>query len=183
MPTESKSIHLGTPCPDFELLGVDSKTHRLASYREEVLIIGFTCNHCPYVQAYEDRMNELVKTFEGRSVQMICINSNDDQAYPEDSFAKMKERASVKNFAFDYLRDDTQTVAKKFNAVCTPEFYVYDKNRILIYHGRLDDNTKDATAVKHHYLKEVIEDLLAKKEPRWQQTHAIGCSIKWKVSA
>lgn len=183
MPTESKPIQLATSCPDFELPGVDDRNHNLASYSQEVLVIGFTCNHCPYVQAYEDRMNQLVKIFESQSVKVICINSNDDQAYPEDSFEKMKERAKLKSFAFDYLRDSTQEVAKKFNAVCTPEFYVYDKNRSLAYHGRLDDNYQDANAVKHRYLKEVIEDLLAAKEPRWKQTNAIGCSIKWKASA
>jgi hypothetical protein len=100
--------------------------------------------------------------------------------YPEDSFSKMQERAKNLNFNFDYLRDDTQQAARAFNAACTPEFYVYDSTRKLKYHGRLDDNHKDISAVKHTYLKNALEDLLASKPVRLTQTAAMGCSIKWK---
>lgn len=182
MATESKPIELGVPCPEFDLIGVDDQKHSLRSYdQHSVLVVAFTCNHCPYVQAYESRLNELAKAYKSKSVAFVCINSNDEKTYPEDSFEKMKERAKAKSFHFDYLRDSTQEVARAFQAACTPEFYVYDQERKLRYHGRLDDNHQDVQAVKHTYLKDVLDDLLANKEPRWKQTNAIGCSIKWKA--
>lgn len=181
MATESKSIQLATPCPDFNLMGVDEKTHSLSSYSDKkLLVVGFTCNHCPYVQAYEARLNALIEAFKGQSIGWICINSNDESTYPEDSFVNMKLRAQEKGFLWDYLRDESQKVARAFNAACTPEFYVYNESRILVYHGRIDDSPKDPKAVKQEFLKEVLKDLLANKVPRFEQTSAIGCSIKWK---
>lgn len=183
MATESQPIQLNVPCPSFELPGVDGKTHRLSDYSDrKVLVVAFTCNHCPYVQAYESRMIEFVKAFAGRGVSLICINSNDDTAYPDDSFEKMKARAKDLGFNFAYLRDQNQTAAKAFNAACTPEFYVYDSARKLQYHGRLDDSHKDAAAVKHRYLADAVTDLLEGKSVRQPQTAAMGCSIKWKKS-
>lgn len=181
MATESKPIELGTKASNFSLLGTDEKRHSLNDYASsKVLVIAFTCNHCPYVQAYENRMIDLTRTFKHRGVSLVCINSNDDQTYPDDSFERMKERATKLKFNFDYLRDQDQSVARAYNAACTPEFYVYDELRILRYHGRLDDNQKDPAAVKHFYLRDVIEDLLSNQKPRYEQTSAIGCSIKWK---
>lgn len=181
MPTESKPIELNTSCPSFSLPGVDGKNHSLADYKNfDVLVVGFTCNHCPYVQAYELRLIDLVKEFKSKNVAFLCINSNDEIKYPEDSFDQMKARAKKLGFNFDYLRDQSQAVAKDFNAACTPEFYVYDKSRKLSYHGRLDDNHKDAAAVKHRYLKSAIDALLNSQKPDPAQTSAIGCGIKWK---
>lgn len=181
MPTESKPIQLDTSAPDFNLPGVDGKSHALKDYaRAKILVVAFTCNHCPYVQAYEGRLISLAAEFKERGVAFVAINSNDDRAYPDDSFSKMKERAKQLNFNFDYLRDESQVVARAFNAACTPEFYVYDGDRKLKYHGRIDDNHKDPASVKQTYLKDALEDLLNSKTPRIQQTAAMGCSIKWK---
>lgn len=182
MATESKPIELNVSCPSFTLPGVDGKDHSLSDYvGSSIFVVGITCNHCPYVQAYESRINDLAKMYKNRGVAFVCINSNDAKAYPEDSFDEMKMRASKLGFVFDYLRDETQEVAKAFNAACTPEFYVFDASRKLRYHGRLDDNQKDPSAVKEAYLKNAIEDLLAKRDLRHTQTSAIGCSIKWKT--
>jgi peroxiredoxin len=182
MATESKPIELNTTCPDFSLQGVDGKTRDLKSYSSaKVLVVAFTCNHCPYVQAYEERIKSLVAAFRTQGVAFVCINANNDQSHPEDSFIEMKKRAEKLKFNFDYLRDETQEVARDFNAACTPEFYVYDQSRRLRYHGRLDDNHKDASAVKFTFLKDAIEDLLQGKPPRVAQTAAMGCSIKWGV--
>ncbi len=181
MPTETKPIELNVPCPDFSLLGVDNKKHSRDDYKASpVLVVAFSCNHCPYVQAYEPRLIDLAAHFKSKNVSFVCINSNDDQSHPEDSFPEMQKRAAQLKFNFDYLRDDTQDVARTFNAACTPEFYVYDSGRKLQYHGRLDDNHKDPSAAKHRYLKDAIDDLLSGKTPRQQQTAAMGCSIKWK---
>ena len=189
MALESKEIEIGVPCPQFELIGTDGKTYSLNTWKEhQVLVIGFICNHCPYVKAYEDRLNALIgrysdKNFSSTDVAFVCISSNDSVAYPEDSFEKMKERAETEALKYVYLFDESQEVAKRFNAACTPEFYVYDSDRKLAYHGKLDDNHQDPAAVKESYLKNAIDDLLAGKWPRKPQTHAIGCSIKWKKSS
>lgn len=181
MPTESKPIQLGISCPDFELKGTDDKSHSLRSYSSsKVLVVGFTCNHCPYVKAYEDRINALAKNYQGREVSIVCINSNDAVNYPEDSFDAMKSRAREKGFVFDYLHDETQAIAKAFNAACTPEFYVFDPERKLRYHGRLDDNTHEAQNVKEHFLQNAIESILNSSPIKVEKTHALGCSIKWK---
>ncbi len=181
MPTESKPIELNAACPDFNLDGVDGKKHALASYAQsKILVVGFTCNHCPYVQAYEERLKNIVQEFSKKGVSFVCINSNDEKAYPDDSFANMKKRAADLNFNWDYLHDPSQEIARRFNAACTPEFYIYDSKRTLRYHGRLDDNYKEPAQVKHHYLKDAITALLSDQRLSHPQTSAIGCSIKWK---
>ena len=181
MATESQSISLGVACPEFLLRGTDHQIYSLESYKDcRILVIGFTCNHCPYVQAYEQRLNALAKSWKQRSVAFVCINANDSVAYPEDSFEKMVERATKNEFVFDYLRDDSQEVARAFNAACTPEFYVYDEKRLLRYHGRFDDSPKDPRGVKIKYLENAIVSLCEGKDPQPHQTSAIGCSIKWK---
>jgi len=181
MATESKPIELGTSCPDFQLPATDGTTKSLAGYDGAVLVVGFTCNHCPYVKAYEDRLNALSKSYDSKPVSFVCISANDAVNYPEDSFDEMKRRAQEKEFHFDYLYDETQEVARRFNAACTPEFYVYDLDRKLRYHGRLDDSTHEPEKVKETYLKNAIDDLLGGKSPRLSQTSAIGCGIKWKA--
>lgn len=181
MPTESKPIELGIKCPSFELMAVDGKRYSLESFASsKALVVAFTCNHCPYVQAYEGRLIELVKRFSSKGVSFVCINSNDSKAYPEDSFEGMKKRSRDLGFNFYYLWDESQSVAKSFSAACTPEFYVYDSNRKLRYHGRLDDNHKDASAVKKHFLNDALEALLTGASIETAQTAAMGCSIKWK---
>lgn len=182
MPTESKPIELGTACPSFDLLAVDGKRYSRESFGEsKLLVVAFTCNHCPYVQAYESRVMDLARRFSPKGVSFVCINSNDAKAYPEDSFEGMKERSKELGFNFHYLWDQTQAVAKAFNAACTPEFYVYDANRKLRYHGRLDDNHKDASAVKERYLESALDALLTGQSISKTQTAAMGCSIKWKI--
>jgi len=182
MPTESKPIELGTPCPSFDLLAVDGKRYTRESFaHSKLMVVAFTCNHCPYVQAYEQRLMNLVKAFSPKGVSFIGINANDSKSYPEDSYDGMKERAKKLGFNFHYLWDESQTVAKSFNAACTPEFYVYDADRKLRYHGRLDDNHKDPSAVKERYLESALGALLADQPILTTQTAAMGCSIKWKV--
>jgi peroxiredoxin len=182
MPTESKPIELGTPCPSFDLLAVDGKRYTRESFsHSKLMVVAFTCNHCPYVQAYEQRLMDLVGKFSSQGVAFVCINANDSKTYPEDSFEGMKDRAKKLGFNFHYLWDESQTVAKSFNAACTPEFYVYDADRKLRYHGRLDDNHKDPSAVKERYLESALDALLAGQTLRTAQTAAMGCSIKWKV--
>ena len=177
---ESTTVILGSPCPDFALPGVDGKVWQRDDFRAPVLLVVIMCNHCPYVQAVDGRINALAKAFTGRC-DVVGISANDAKAYPEDGFDAMRSRALDQGFAFPYLHDESQAVAKAFGAVCTPDFFLYDGDRKLRYRGRLDDNWKDAGGVKRQDLRQAIEALvsgLAVPEP---QHPAMGCSIKWKT--
>jgi thiol-disulfide isomerase/thioredoxin len=182
MAVETDVIPMGTPCPDFDLPAVDGKRYRLKDFeRSDVLVVMFICNHCPYVQAIEDRIIALAKEYRGKSVQFVGICANDAENYPDDSFANLKARWQKKGYGFPYLHDEAQTVAKSFRAVCTPDLYVYDRDRKLAYHGRLDDNWKEPAKVTKREMKEAIDLLLAGKKPGERQVPSMGCSIKWKA--
>lgn len=134
-------IPLGTPAHDFALEGTDGKTYSLDSFPgRDVLVIIFMCNHCPYVKAVLKRLIDLQNEFSDRGVQLVGINSNDTVRYPDDSLDNMKVLAKEKGFPFPYLVDLSQETAKAYNAVCTPDLYVYGKERKLLYRGRIDNN-------------------------------------------
>jgi len=172
----------GQPAPDFrDLPGVDGKNHSLSDYASaKALVVFFSCNHCPYVQAYEDRLMQLQSDFETRGVRFVAINSNDALNYPDDSFDEMGKRARTRKFNFDYLRDESQAVAKAYGATHTPQIFVFNDRRKLSYTGKVDDNHQDPSAVKRHYLRDVLSALVEGREPAEKETFAIGCTIKWK---
>ncbi len=165
---------------DFDLKGVDGKNHSLKSFADKnALVIVFSCNHCPYVQAYEDRMVQLQKDYGLKGVTLIAINSNDETGYPEDSYPNMVKRAKDKGFNFPYLRDETQEIARKYGGICTPHVFAFDQQRHLQYKGRIDDN-RDPSLVKSKDLRNALDAMLAGKKPATQETRPFGCSIKWK---
>ncbi len=172
----------GAKAPDFaNLPGVDGKVYALADFAgAKALVIFFSCNHCPYVQAYEDRVMVLQKEFKAKGVEFIAINSNDAENYPDDNFDNMVKRARERKFNFTYLRDDSQAVAKAYGASHTPHLFVFDENRQLAYTGRIDDNWQEPAKVTHHYLKDVLTALTSGRAPELKETFAIGCTIKWK---
>ena len=173
-------LKIGSKLPEFNLSAVDGKTYSQASFGlSKVLVVMFTCNHCPYVQAYEDRLIKLQGDYENKGVSFIAINSNDEKNYPEDSFDNMVKRAKEKGYNFPYLRDKTQEIAKTFGAIYTPEVFVFDQNRVLQYHGRIDDNWKEPERVSRQTLKEALESLLSNKLINEPETQAIGCTVKW----
>jgi peroxiredoxin len=173
-------LSMGSKAPDFDLPGVDGKNGSLTRFKDKsILVVVFSCNHCPYVQAYEQRMMDIQRDYADRGAQLVAINSNETKNYPEDSFEKMAGRAKEKRYNFPYLRDEDQSVAHAYDAACTPEFFVFDKKRQLQYHGRLDDNHENPAKVTKQYLRNAIEALLAGKIPPLQEVHPIGCSIKW----
>ncbi len=173
-------LSLGASAPDFTLPATDGKIYTLADFKDKkILVIAFTCNHCPYVQAYEERLMEIQEDFGDKGVQLICINANDDQEYPEDGFEAMKENALEKDFNFVYLRDGTQQIAKAYGAECTPHLFVFDEKRKLAYQGGIDDNWKDASQVKQPHLRRAIEELTARKPVSSPISYVIGCSVKW----
>ena len=177
----TNTLKIGSTAPDFNLPGIDGKEYSLASFKDKkALIVIFSCNHCPYVQAYEDRMKQIQKDYRSKGVEIIAINSNEDKGYPEDSFDNMKKRAAEQNFNFLYLRDEEQSVARAYDATHTPEIFLFDGNRKLAFHGKIDDNWQEPSKVQNHYLKNALDELLAGKEISVPETFTIGCTIKWK---
>jgi thiol-disulfide isomerase/thioredoxin len=177
---KTNKIKLGDKLPNFTLPGVDGNNYSTLSFpSDKLLLIIFSCNHCPYVQAYEERIIQLQKDYVEKGLIIIAINSNDEINYKEDSFEKMKLRAAEKSFNFLYLRDESQAVAKEFGAASTPEIFLFNKERVLSYVGKIDDNWSQTERVNKKYLKDAIEEILNNREVSVPETFAIGCSIKW----
>ena len=141
-----ETLPIGSPAPAFrDLPGTDGKKYGLDSFKgAKLVVVSFTCNHCPYAKAYEDRFITLAREFAARGVAFVAINPNDDVTYPDDSFENMKVRAREKSFPFPYLRDERQDVARAYGAVCTPHLFVLNGARKLAYEGRIDDNWKSS---------------------------------------
>jgi peroxiredoxin len=174
------TITLGTEAPRFELPGVDGRDHSLDDYADaHLLVLIQSCNHCPYVQAWEGRMIDLQREFDDRGVRIVAVNSNDAGSHPEDSFEEMRARAEREEFNFDYLYDEPQAIARGLGAERTPEVFVFDRERRLRYHGAIDDS-RDENAVSQRYLRDAIETLLAGHEPDLTETPPVGCTVKWK---
>ena len=174
------SISLATRAPEFELPGVDGATHALADYRDAAaLAVVFSCNHCPYVQAWEGRMKAIQADYADRGVRLVAVNSNDASRSPEDSFDEMKRRAQEQGFNFDYLWDEDQSVARGLGSERTPEVFVFDGDRRLVYHGAIDDS-RNEDAVTSHYLRDALDAVLAGGTPEVQETMPVGCTLKWR---
>jgi peroxiredoxin len=183
-----KMLEIGAAAPDFKLKGVDDKTYTLADFKDaKILVVIFTCNHCPTAQAYEDRIIAMHKDYKDKGVALVAINPNDPKAvrldelgYTDlsDDFASMKIRAKDRNFAFPYLDDgETQSSAKAYGVVATPHVYIFDAERKLRYVGRIDDS--DIKTVQSHDARNAIEALLAGKAVAVEKTKVFGCSTKW----
>lgn len=173
------TLGLGAPAPDFDLPGVDNRRYSLSSFQgKPVLVVVFSCNHCPYVKDYETRMVSIQRDYAGKGVQFVAINSNDDKTYPEDGFSEMVKRAKARGFNFPYLRDETQEVVEAYGGVCTPHVFAFDSKRFLRYRGRIDDS-RDPSKVTSNDLRNALDDMLAGRNVRSPDTKPFGCSIKW----
>ena len=174
------SAVLGAEAPQFDLPGVDGQSHSLDSYADaNVLVLVQSCNHCPYVQAWEDRLSAIASDYADRGVRVVAVNSNDAVSHPEDSFEEMQKRSREQGFTFEYLYDEPQAVAQALGAERTPEVFVYDRDRQLRYHGAIDDN-RDETGVSQQYLRDALDALLAGSDPAVAETPAVGCTVKWR---
>ena len=174
------TLALGSDAPSFELPGVDGKTHSLEDYADAPLLaVVWSCNHCPYVQAWEGRMKAIQRDYGDRGLRLVAINSNDVERYPEDSFEEMQARAVREGFNFDYLFDEDQSAARAYGPSRTPEVFLFDRARKLVYHGAIDDS-RDERSVTRHHLREALDALLERREPPFAETPAVGCSLKWK---
>ena len=173
-------LELGANAPDFrDLQGADGGTYSLRSFDDKpALVVVFTCNHCPYSQAYEDRLVTIQRDYAASGVQLVAINSNDDKTYPEDGYPQMVGRAKAKGFNFPYVRDASQEAAEAYGAVCTPHVFAFDKERKLRYRGRIDDS-RDPSGVRSPDLRNALDDLLAGRGVKVADTRPFGCSIKW----
>ncbi len=176
----AKMLKKGDVAPNFDLFGTDGRRHSADSYGDyEGLLVIFMCNHCPYVKAKLGAIKEIHSRFRDR-VAIVGINSNDSTRYPDDSFENMKAVAKEKGLEFDYLADETQEVAREYGAACTPDPFLFDRKRRLVFHGRLDDALKlDDTATEKTTMNN-IEKMLAGQEIEKDFDPSIGCSIKWK---
>ena len=184
MAVETPPPELGAPCPDFRLPAVDGRSYAFGDFAPSpVLVVMFICNHCPYVKAVEDRLIRLARSYGPRGVQLVGICSNDAVTYPDDAFDKLAARWRERGYGFPYLHDEAQDVARAFGAVCTPDIFVFDRERRLAYRGRIDDSWKDEGRVTRRELAEAIEALVAGRQPPREQRPSMGCSIKWRQAA
>lgn len=181
--TPSTMLPLGTKAPDFTL--TDVVTGKAVAYHELSSDVGtvvvFICNHCPYVLHIEPELLKISREYKENGIAFIAISSNDVEQYPQDSPEKMKEMAISHNFGFPYLYDETQEVAKAFQAACTPDFYLFDGSDKLVYRGRMDGSTpKNDVPLTGNELREALNSLLSGGNINENQTPSIGCNIKWK---
>lgn len=176
------TLSIGQAAPDFDLPGTDGRRHSLASFADAtLLVVVFSCNHCPYVIGSEDRLVAVQNDHAARGVRLVAINSNDTGAHPDDGFDAMVERAKEKAFPFPYLRDESQDVARAYGALRTPHVFVFDRERRLRYTGRIDDQPKDATLATTRELRDALDDLLAGRAVRVAVTNPVGCNVKWRA--
>jgi len=177
---ESIIIPLGTKMPNFELADPHGKTIKEEDlYGEKGLLLGFFCNHCPYAIAVWPRFIRLAQYAQTIGINTIAVNPNINPDYPEDAPDQMVKKIEEWGISFPYLVDEGQNVARAFKAQCTPDIYLFNNERELIYHGRIDDHWKDEKKVKHQELKEAIDNLSTGKSQSKNQKPSMGCSIKW----
>lgn len=171
---------LNSPCPDFRLKAVDGKTYQKSDFfNGHPTLVMFICNHCPYVKAIEDRLIQLGHDFKKHAMNIVAICSNDPVSYSEDSFENLRLRSLEKKYSFIYLHDETQSTAKGFGAICTPDYFLYDGTDQLKYRGRLDDSWKDPASVTKRELFDAAIAIKDKKAFDFIPTPSMGCSIKW----
>ncbi|HEY1047134.1 MAG TPA: thioredoxin family protein [Bacteroidia bacterium] len=182
--TDQTGYEPGATASTFNLKNTDGKMlNPFESMKTKGYIVIFTCNHCPFAKAYEDRIIQLDKNFKSKGYPVIAINSNDSASYPEDSYDEMVKRSKSKKYSFPYLYDQSQEVAKAYGALKTPHVYLLHMEGgvpIVKYTGAIDDNSDDAKKVKEKYLENALNELIAGKEVTVKTTKAIGCGIKWK---
>jgi peroxiredoxin len=175
-------LHPGDRAPEFALPGVDGRTWRSSDFAEApYLLVVFSCNHCPYAQAWEGRLIDLQRRYADRGLRTVVINSNETEHYPEDRLEKMVERAKEKQYPFPYLRDDSQEVARAFGALVTPHPMLFGPDRRLLFQGKVDDNHERPDRVRHPYLEEALQAALAHRPIREPEMPVLGCSVKWRM--
>ena len=180
--TPSTMVRLGTTAPEFQLTNVDGRQVSLRDFADApALLVIFMCNHCPFVVHVARELAELAREYQARGVAVVGINSNDVGTHPADSPERMVAEAEARGYTFPYLYDETQSVANAYRAACTPDFFVYDKQRKLVYRGQLDDSRPDnGILATGRDLRAALDAVLAGKPVEEKQRASLGCNIKWK---
>jgi peroxiredoxin len=178
-------LTLGTSAPDFSLPDTEGNLVSVEDFKDApALLVIFLCNHCPFVKHVLDGLTGLIKVYQAKGVAVVGINSNDVEDYPEDRPERMAELAEQKGFTFPYLYDETQGVAKAYHAACTPDFFLFDKRRKLVYRGQMDDSRPgNNIPVTGADLRAALDAVLAGKPVAAKQKPSMGCNIKWKQGA
>ncbi len=177
---ESILIKLGTPIPEFQLKDPHGKSYKSPElFGERGLLVVFTCNHCPYAIAVWPRVIRLAKYAKGMRINTVAINPNINPAFPDDAPDKMIEKIKELGIEFPYLVDENQTTARAFKAQCTPDIYLFNKDKKLAYHGRIDDNWQDESKITREELKEAMNNMVTGQPIDTVQRPTMGCSIKW----
>ncbi len=175
------TLSLGSKAPDFSLRATDGKTYSLNDFKDtKILVIFFTCNHCPYVTGSDEITRQTAEYFKSQGVKFVGINSNSPNTYAEDSFENMVKRMKKDKFPWIYLYDETQDVARAYGALRTPHFFVFNKDRKLVYTGRGIDNPRESNKMTVNDLKNALDELIAGKEITTPLTNPIGCNVKWE---
>jgi len=174
------TLQIGDSAPDFKLPATEGGTYSLSSFNEsDILVVFFTCNHCPYVTGSDEVTRETTLKFQDKGVAFVGINSNSPNTYHDDDFDHMVKRMHEFNFPWKYLYDSTQEVALSYGALRTPHFYVFDKNRRLVYTGRGVDSPRDTSRMTVNDLENALQELVTGKEISEPITNPIGCNVKW----
>lgn len=174
------TLQIRETAPDLNLPATDGKNYKLSDFNEDTLVIFFTCNHCPYVIGSDEVTRKTAEKYAPKGVRFIGINSNSKNTYPEDSFPNMVKRMEQYNFPWIYLYDESQDIARAYGALRTPHFFVFDKNRKLIYTGRAIDNPKDPSKMTVNDLERALDEHLSGKEISIPVTNPMGCNVKWE---
>ena len=178
---QSFTLPMGSDAIDFELQGSDGKFYSLKDFKKDkILVIFFTCNHCPYVINSDEMTRKIAERFKSQGVRFVGINSNSKNTVPEDSYEHMVQRMAAHNFPWTYLYDPTQEVALNYGALRTPHFFLFDEHRTLIYTGRAVDSPRDASKITMHDLEKALEEHLKGQKITTPITNPIGCNIKWE---
>lgn len=176
----SYTLTLGDKAPDFNLPATDGRSYQLADYsNSDILVVFFSCNHCPYVIGSDEVTRKTVEKYSEKSISFVAINSNSINTYAEDGFDHMLSRMEEFQFPWDYLRDESQEIALKYGALKTPHFYVFDKERKLLYTGRATDSPRNAAGITVNDLERALDELFAGQDVSVPLTNPIGCNIKW----
>ena len=184
MATESTMLELGTPAPDFRLTSFDGKVHALADFRDaKGLVVAFICSHCPFVKHLREELARFARDYQAKGIAVVAINSNDIEAYPQDGPEGMSAEARSAGYTFPYLLDATQDIARAYQAACTPDFFLFDQRRKLVYRGQFDDSRPGKGTPTGADLRAACDALLGGKDLPKEQKPSIGCGIKWKKSA
>ena len=174
------SLNIGDRIPDFSLPATDERTYGATDGAVSATVAVFTCNHCPYALAWQERIEQVARDYAPRQVRVLAINPNDAERYPRDSFEAMKERTAREDWPMPYLRDESQAVARSFGAKTTPDVFVFDASGRLAYRGAPDSDYEDP-GLRAAWLRSALDAVLEGRHPEPAETQPVGCSIKWKA--